>query len=87
MPNIKIITHAKLRARERGASEDEIGSTINTGIDVVVSRGRKAKEKVFEYNNEWLGKEYAQKKIQAIFVEEYGAIVVITVKVFYGNWG
>ena len=87
MRKIKTINHARMRANERGASEEEIKLTIDNGIYVRAGKGRKAKEKVFVYNKEWLGREYAQKKIQVIFVEESGNIVVITVKVFYGNWG
>lgn len=41
---------------------------------------------VFDYEKEWLGKSYPQKKVRVIFVEENGEIVVITVKVYYGKW-
>jgi len=86
-PEIKIIGHARERGKERGASEEEIRQTIESGKEIGAKKGRKAKEKIFVYNKQWLGKEYVQKKIQAIYVEERGQAVIITVKVFYGNWG
>ena len=47
--------------------------------------GRKSREKVFEYNGEWLGRRYAQKKVKVVYVEEEGQVVVVTVKVYYGS--
>jgi hypothetical protein len=82
----RLIEHAKERASERGATEDEIHRVLSTGNEVQVRRGRKGKEMVFEYGREWLGKRYPQKKVRAIYVEEDDEIVVITVKVFYGEW-
>jgi hypothetical protein len=40
----------------------------------------------FEYGEYWLGKVYRQKKVVVIYVEENDEIIVITVKVFYGQW-
>jgi len=82
----RLIEHAKERATERGAKEDEIQTVLSTGSEVQVKKGRKGKEMVFEYGKEWLGKSYPQKKVRAIYVEENEEIVVITVKVFYGQW-
>ena len=56
------------------------------GTVTPAKKGRKAKEMIFEYGKEWLGKVYHQKKIVVIYVEENDEIVVITVKVFYGKW-
>jgi hypothetical protein len=82
----RLIEHAKERATERGATEDDIQTVLSTGSEVQVKKGRKGKEMVFEYGKEWLGKSYPQKKVRAIYVEENEEIVVITVKVFYGEW-
>ncbi len=41
---------------------------------------------IFEYSKEWLGKIYPQKKVKVIFIEEDNEIIVITVKVLYGQW-
>ena len=83
---IRLVEHAKDRANERGASEDEVSVVLLRGQEVKVKKGRKGKELVFDYNGEWLGKHYPQKKIRVIYVEESDAIVVITVKVYYGVW-
>jgi len=83
---IRLVEHAKDRANERGASEDEVSVVLLRGQEVKVKKGRKGKELVFDYNGEWLGKHYLQKKVRVIYVEESDAIVVITVKVYYGVW-
>lgn len=82
----KLIDHAKERAIERGATEDEIQMVFSAGNEVQAKKGRKGKEMVFEYGREWLGKTYSQKKVRLIYVEENGEIIVITVKVYYGKW-
>jgi len=82
----KLIEHAKERAIERGATEDEIQMVLSAGNEVQAKKGRKAKEMVFEYGREWLGKTYPQKKVRVIYVEENEEIIVITVKVYYGKW-
>ena len=83
---IRLVAHAKERANERGASEAEISAVLLRGQDIKVKRGRKGKELVFDYNEEWLGKRYSQKKIRVIYVEENNEVVIITVKVYYGMW-
>lgn len=51
---IRLVEHAKERANERGASEDEIRVVLLKGQDVEVKKGRKGKELIFDYNAEWL---------------------------------
>ena len=72
--------------RARGATLTEVKETIKTGIKIPAKHGRKAKEKVFDYGRQWLGKIYSQKKVVVIYLEEDDKVVVITVKVFYGSW-
>lgn len=83
---IKFIEHAKERMRERGASEEDVKKVLSLGIEMSARKGRKAKEMIFTYKEEWLGRIYPQKKIVVIYTEEKGETVVITVKVFYGEW-
>jgi len=83
---IRLVEHAKERANERGASEDEIRVVLLRGQEVEVKKERKGKELIFDYNGEWLGKHYPQKKVRVIYVEENDEMVVITVKVYYGVW-
>ena len=83
---IKLIEHAKERAKQRGAINEEVKAVVLNGRQIKAKRGRKAKEMIFEYEKEWLRKTYPQKKVQVIYVEEENQIIVITVKVFYGKW-
>jgi hypothetical protein len=83
---IKFVEHAKERMKERGTSEEEVKTVLLLGTEISAKKGRKAKEMVFEYEKEWLGRIYPQKKVVVIYIEEDDEIVVITVKVFYGKW-
>ncbi len=83
---IKLIEHALERAVQRGTTEDEVAKVLAEGTEIQAKKGRKAKEMVFNYGKEWLGKFYPHKKIVAIYVEEDGETIVITVKVYYGEW-
>lgn len=49
----KLIEHAKERAIERGATEDEIQMVFSAGNKIQAKKGRKGKEMVFEYGREW----------------------------------
>lgn len=66
--------------------EDEIRIVLSSNKVSILKKGRKGKELVFDYNKEWLGKYYPQKKVKVIYVDEEDQIVVITVKVYYGEW-
>ncbi|MCL4477646.1 MAG: DUF4258 domain-containing protein [Deltaproteobacteria bacterium] len=84
--NIKFTKHAKERAIQRGATKQEIENVLLAGIESLAKGNKKSKDMVFEYNREWLGKIYPQKKIKVIYVKERNDIIIITVKVFYGEW-
>ena len=83
---IEIIEHAKIRMAEREASEIEVRETVKDGITIKAKKGRKAKEKLFDYGKSWQGKNYPYKKVKAVYVEEGSVLVVITVYVYYGIW-
>lgn len=83
---IKLIQHARERANERGATEDEIRLVLLGGQKTELKKGRKSKEMVFDYNRDWLGKHYPEKKVKVVYTEEDDQVVVITVKVYYGKW-
>lgn len=84
--NLKLIDHARERAIQRGTTEEEIIQVITEGKEIKAKKDRIAKEKVFTYGKEWLGKFYPHKKVTVIYKEENEYSVVITVKVFYGKW-
>jgi hypothetical protein len=82
----KIIDHARDRMAERGVSEAEVVTAIESGTEAQARGDRRYREAVFDYGREWLGRRYEQKKVQVIYVEEDGELIVITVYAFYGSW-
>jgi len=84
---VEFIKHALERIAERGASIDQVKSVLEAGESVQAKTGRRAKEAIFEYNSDWLGKRYRQKKVKVVYVEEADKITVITVYVYFGYWG
>ncbi len=84
--NIVIIDHAIERAIQRGATKEEIINVLKEGIAIPAKKGRNAKEIIFEYGKEWMGKSYPQKKVVVIYVIESEDYVVITTKVYFGKW-
>lgn len=83
---IRLTEHARERADERGTTEDEIAMVLSGGQETPLKKGRKSKEMVFDYDKDWLGKHYPQKKVKVVYTEEDDQTVVITVKVYYGKW-
>ena len=59
---IQIDEHASDRAFERGASEEEIVETLQSGTAIVAKENRLAKKKVYSFEREWKGKVYKEKK-------------------------
>jgi hypothetical protein len=83
---IQIEPHTLERAQERGATEEEIRDTIETGFDISARGNRKGKAKIYDFKQERLGKYYEQKRLEIIYVDEKDVIITITVYVFYGEW-
>lgn len=81
---VKMHPHAKARAKERGATEEEIVATVEHGERFSVKFGRSGFRRNFPYNSLWRGKHYANKQIEAIAIRESEDWLVITVIVrFY----
>ncbi|MBI2841881.1 MAG: DUF4258 domain-containing protein [Armatimonadetes bacterium] len=83
---IQIDPHTLERAEERGTSEREIREVVQAGSDIPAKRGRRARAKVYEFNNNWAGRYYEQRRVEVIYVEEGSRITTVTVYVFYGKW-
>jgi hypothetical protein len=75
--------HARERAAERGASEEEIAATIEAGEPFPAKLGRTGFRRNFPFNSIWRGRRYASKQIEAFAVQEDEAWIVITVLVKY----
>ncbi|MCS7152120.1 MAG: DUF4258 domain-containing protein [Endomicrobia bacterium] len=86
MKKIKIDIHTLQRAAERGTTQEEIIDVILNGIDTPAKYNRRAKYKIYEFNQVRCGKFYKHKKVEVYFIEESDIIITITVYVFYGEW-
>jgi hypothetical protein len=80
---IELHPHARERARERGASESEIASTVSAGERIPAKFGRSAFRRNFIFGGMWHGKRYATKQVEAIAVDETQRWLVIAVLVKY----
>jgi len=83
---IRIDAHTLERAQERGTDAEHIRDVVQTGIPVIVGKGRLAKFKVYDYHGSWRGHFYEQQLVKVIYVIEENAIITVTVIVHYGRW-
>lgn len=84
---IRIDPHTLERARERGASEAEIKDVIEQGLDIPARGNRRARARVYPFDQSRLGKHYPEKRVEVIYVTEGNVLVTVTVYVFFGKWG
>ena len=82
---IRFVEHVKERMVESWATKEKVKTVLILGIEIPAKKGRKAKEMIFEYGREWLAEVYPQEKVVVMYIEEDKEIVVITIKVFYGE--
>ncbi len=80
---MRIHPHAAARMAERGATEDEVIKTIETGEQFPAKFGRTGFRRNFPFSGLWRGSSYATKQIEAYAVQENGDWIVITVIVKY----
>ena len=83
---IRIEPHTLERALERGTNEAEIMDIIETGLQVDAKYNRVGKAKVFDFQNQRLGKYYEQKRVEVFYLVENDEIITVTVYVYYGKW-
>jgi len=80
---VKFHPHARERLRERGASENEVTKTVETGERFPAKFGRSGFRRNFTFNGVWRSKKYRTKQIEVYAVEETGDFIVITAVVKY----
>lgn len=68
---------------ERGATEDEVRATVETGERFSAKFGRSGFRRNFPFGAAWRGRTYATKQVEAYAVSEDGDWLVITVIVRY----
>jgi len=75
--------HAQQRMGERGATEDEVRATVEQGERFPARFGRTGFRRNFPFDNEWRGRHYGTKQVEAYAVQEDGDWLVITVLTRY----
>jgi hypothetical protein len=81
--DVELHPHARDRALERGALEEEIIATISAGERFPAKFGRTGFRRNFSFGGTWKGRRYATKQIEAYAIEESGHWLVITVVAKY----
>jgi hypothetical protein len=79
---VRLHSHAKERAAERGATEEEVIATVREGEQFHAKYGRTGFRRNFPFDGKWRGRSYMTKQIEAFAMEEDGWLV-ITVLVRY----
>jgi len=80
---VKVHPHARERMQERGASENEVTKTVETGERFPAKFGRSGFRRNFVFDGVWRGKKYKTKQIEVYGVEQATDFIVITVVVKY----
>lgn len=81
--NIRLHPHARERLAERGATEQEIVETVQTGERFPAKLGRTGFRRNFSFNGEWRGRRYATKQLEAYAVGESGWLVITVVVKYF----
>lgn len=77
--SIRLHPHARERLAERGATESEVIATVEAGERFVAKFGRTGFRRNFVFDNEWRGRRYATKQVEAYGVEENGWLVITVI--------
>ncbi|PKN63067.1 MAG: hypothetical protein CVU57_21400 [Deltaproteobacteria bacterium HGW-Deltaproteobacteria-15] len=76
---VRLHPHAKERAAERGATDEEVIATVREGERFPAKFGRTGFRRNFPLDGEWRGRPYRTKQIEAFAVEEDGWLVITVV--------
>jgi len=77
--NIRFHRHARERMEERGATEDEVASTVEAGERFEAKFNRVGFRRNFSLAGKWRGKKYNTKQVEVYAVHEDTDWLVITV--------
>lgn len=76
---IRFHPHARERMKERGAADEEVIGTVESGERYPGKFGRTGFRRNFAYSDTWLGREYGTKQVEVYAEEEDNGWLVITV--------
>jgi hypothetical protein len=81
--NIRIHPHAWERMLERGAEEAEVIATLRGGEQFPAKFGRTGFRRIFPVADQWRGRYYQNKQIEAYAVEENGWMVLTVIVKYF----
>jgi len=76
---VRLHPHARERMQERGATEEEIQATVAEGERFPAKFGRMGFRRNFQFAQEWRGRHYHTKQVEAYAVQEGADWLVLTV--------
>ena len=76
---VRLHPHARERLQEHGATEEEIQATVAQGEQFLAKFGRPGFRRNFQFDQEWRGRHYRTKQVEAYAVQEGSDWLVITV--------
>ncbi len=76
---VRFHSHARERMVERGATEDEVRVTVEQGERFPARFGRTGFRRNFPFDDEWRGRHYGTKQVEAFAVREGPDWLVISV--------
>jgi hypothetical protein len=82
---IRIDPHTLERAEERGTNAEEIREVIHAGSPIPARHGRRAKARIFQFQEKWGGRYYEEKRVEVVYTVEGDLLITVTVYVFYGS--
>lgn len=77
--SVRLHAHALERIAERGATEDEVVITVETGERFSGKFGRTGFRRNFAFNRKWRGRHYATKQVEAYAVRNDGWLVLTVI--------
>jgi hypothetical protein len=82
--NVRLHPHAKARLAERGATEDEVVTTVERGERFPAKLGRVGFRRIFPFDALWHGRHFRFKKVEAFAVQENGWLVITVIVKYFG---
>jgi Domain of unknown function (DUF4258) len=76
---VRLHPHARARMQERGATEEGIQATVAQGEQFSAKFGRTGFRRNFQFDQEWRGRHYRTKQVEAYAVQEGADWLVITI--------
>jgi Domain of unknown function (DUF4258) len=76
---VRLHPHARERMQERGATAEEIQATVAQGEQFPARFGRTGFRRNFQFDQEWRGRHYRTKQVEAYAVQQGADWLVITV--------